>query len=351
MPARGPTDIRAVARRARVSTSTVSRFLNGKKRVSAATERRILSSVAALGYAPNRVARSLRLSRTSTLGMLIPDNSNPFFSGLVRGAEDAARAAGFALMLFNTAEDREQERAHLETLQALRCDGVLLIAAPAGPGDAARWAGLGRLALPVVAVDRAIPLLVDTVVADNADGGAQAARHLLGLGHRRIGLISVDYDVATHRARRDGFARALAAAGVARRPEHELRVPLTVHDGRAAAVQLLATPSPPTALFVTSNALSIGAVAGVQARGLRCPDDVAVVGYDSYDWQEVFRPRLTTIEQPAYLMGQRAAALLTGRITGSSSGPPVKVVLDTKLVVRESAGARAATARRGRAHA
>jgi LacI family transcriptional regulator len=350
MPARGPADIRAVARRARVSASTVSRFLNGKKRVAAATERRILSSVAALGYAPNRVARSLRLSRTSTLGMLIPDNANPFFSGLVRGAEDAARAAGFALMLFNTGEDRDQERAHLETLQALRCDGVLLIAAPEGPDEAARWAVLRRLAVPVVAVDRAVPLPVDTVVADNAGGGAQAARHLLGLGHRRMGLVSVDYDVATHRQRRAGFVRALAAAGVARRPEHELRVPLTVEDGRAAAERLLAAPSPPTALFVTSNALSIGAIAGVQARGLRCPEDLAVIGYDSYDWQEVFRPRLTTVEQPAYSMGQRAAALLAGRITGSVSGPPVKVVLDTKLVVRESAGARATRTHTRRAH-
>jgi LacI family transcriptional regulator len=330
------SDIRAVAKRAGVSISTISRFLNGKKRVSSDTEQRILSAVTTLGYAPNRVARSLRQGRTMTLGILVPDNSNPFFAGLVKGAQDAARAAGFALVLFDTNEDRAQERAHLEALQALRCDGALLIAAPAGDDEGERWRGLDRFPLPLVAVDRQVPFAVDTVVIDNANGGYEAVRQLVKLGHQRIGLLTVEYDVSTHRDRRSGYVRALAEAGIERRRDHEVRVPLTVNDGFAGASRLLELADAPTAIFVTSNALTIGAVAAIHARGLRCPQDVSVIGYDSYDWQEVFQPRLSTVKQPSYLMGQRAAELLLERIAGRKKGPPEKVVLRSSLILRES---------------
>lgn len=330
------SDIRTVARRAAVSISTVSRFLNGKKRVSSQTEQRILAAVKAVGYAPNRVARSLRLSRTNTMGLLIPDASNPFFSGLVKGAEDAARAAGLALILFDTNEDRAQEQAHLGTLVSLRCDGVLLIAAPTGPDEPERWRNFDRFPLPVVVVDRAVPLPTDTVVADNASGGYEATSHLVGLGHRRIGIIGPDYDVASQRDRRAGYMRALAEAHVAHEPGYDVRVPLTVDGGFSGASKLLDLPEPPTAFFATSNALAIGAVAALKARGLRCPGDVSVIGYDSYEWQEVFQPRLSTVKQPSYLMGQRATELLIERITGKKKGPAEKVVLRSSLVLRDS---------------
>jgi DNA-binding LacI/PurR family transcriptional regulator len=255
---------------------------------------------------------------------------------MVKGAEDAARAAGFALVLFNTNEELAQERAHLETLQALRCDGALLICAPAVAEERARWDALEHFPLPLVAVDRAVPLPVDTVVADNAGGGHEAGRQLAKLGHRRIGLVTVDYEVSSHRDRRAGFHRALAEAKVERRKEYEVRVPLTVNDGFAGTSRLLDLAEPPTAIFVTSNALTIGTIGALQARGLRVPQDVSVVGYDSYDWQEVFQPRLTTVKQPSYLMGQRAAELLVARVVGKRKGAAEKVVLPTTLVVRDS---------------
>ncbi len=335
-PPGATADIRAVAERAGVSISTVSRYLNGKKRVRAETEKRIRSAVAAFGYAPNRVARSLRLNRTMTLGLLIPDNSNPYFSGLVKGADDAAREAGYALVLFNSNEERERERGHLQTLQALHCDGALLIAAPEGPDEEERWGWLRHFPLPIVCLDRAAPLPVDTVEADNEAGGYEATRFLLGLGHRRIGLVTVAYEASSQRGRTAGYARALAEAGVPRRPDYEARVPLTVEGGLAGSRQLLSLTDRPSALFATSNFLAIGAVAAVQARGLRCPDDVSIVGYDSYPWQDVFSPRLTTVKQPSYEIGRRATELLLRRINNGNTEPPQRVVFRPALVVRAS---------------
>lgn len=328
-----------MAAKARVSTSTVSRFLNGKKRLSPGTERRIQNAVNALGYAPNRVARSLRMSRTSMIGMLIPDSSNPFFSGVVKGAEDAARSAGFALILFSTNEDADQELAHLGSLRALRCDGALLIAAPVGPNETAHRKRLEDLPLPIVCVERTVGLPFDTVIADNRSGAYEATRHLIDLGHRRIGLVSADREISSHVHRREGYAQAMAEARLRAPVSWNLRSPLTVNDGFRAASRLLALDDPPTAIFAASNSLCLGAVAALRSARKRCPDDVSVVGYDSYDWQDMFEPRLSTVKQPAYLLGQRSAELLIDRITGKKSGPPEEVILRPELVVRGSTAA------------
>jgi LacI family transcriptional regulator len=325
-----------VARAAGVSISSVSRYLNGKKRLSAETEQRILKVTAELGYAPNRVARSLRLQSTDTIGVLLPDSSNPFFSELVKGVEDAARTSGFAIVLLNSAEDREREAAQLRTMVDLRCDGALVIVAPFGPDEEQRRERLRSLPIPAVFVDRLPGFPADSVVADNMHGGYEATRHLIGLGHRRIGLVSVDYQVSSQRDRVAGWAQALAEAKLPRRTEHEAYVPLTVQDGFSGTSRLLGRKEPPTALFVTSNSLAIGAVAAVQARGLSCPRDVSVIGYDSYEWQDVFAPRLSTVHQPAYLMGQRAATLLIQRLREGRGDRPEGIVLRPTIVVRGS---------------
>jgi LacI family transcriptional regulator len=254
----------------------------------------------------------------------------------VRGAEDACRNAGFALVLSSSGEDRAREAAHLQTLQDLRCDGALIIVTPEGPQEAERRERLERFPLPAVYLDRLPGIPADTVVADNFNGGHEATRYLIRLGHRRIALVTVDYEVSSHRDRRSGYLAALKEAGLGRRPELEAHVPLTVQDGFSAASALLALPERPTAFFVTSSALTIGTVSAIQARGLRCPQDASVIGYDSYEWQEVFAPRLSTIKQPAYLIGQRAAELLLDRVSGKKTGAREKLVLRTTLLVRDS---------------
>ncbi len=335
---KNPVDIRAVAQRAGVSIATVSRCLNDK-RVSPGAEQRIRAAIKELGYSPNRLARSLRSRRTMTLGMVIPDITNPFFPAVVSGVEETARAARYALMLFNAGEDEEREWECLKVLQALRCDGILLIMAPDGPAHARRRAQLQQLRLPIVYLDRAPDFEADTIVADNLRSAQEAVRHLLMLGHRQIGVVAADLAVTVHRDRLEGYRRALLDAGVTPSPALEARAQPTLADGYAATVQLLSRPDRPTALFVTSNRLTMGTMAAIEAHGLRCPQDISVVGFDNYEWHDVYHPRMTTVSQPTYLMGARAAELLIRRIAGTQTGPPQRMLLKCELVIRESTSA------------
>ena len=325
-------DIRAVAARAGVSVASVSRFLNGKKRVRPETEARIQEAVSTLGYRPNPIAQSMRTNRTQLVGLILPDSSNPFFSALVRGAEDALGASGYALTLLNSNEDVTREQELLERLKRLRCDGVILIPAPETENELQRWEGHDP-AFPLVVVDREAGIPTDLVAVDNALGGTLAATYLLANGHRRIGLLSVDYQVSSHRARRAGFVQALSEVGLT--PCGEAFVPLTVEDGSRATKALLARDEPPTALFVTSSSLTIGALTAFQAQGLQCPRDISIVGYDSYPWQEILTPRLTVICQPAYEMGQCAAERLLARMQGADAAPQ-RQILPPTLIVRDS---------------
>jgi LacI family transcriptional regulator len=334
---KGSADIRDVAQRAGVSISTVSRYLNDKP-VGAVAQQRIRAAVQELSYSPNRVARSLRARQTMTLAMVIPDITNPFFPDVVKGAEDTARTAGFALMLFNAAEDEDREWNCLEVIQALRCDGALLIMAPEGPNHAKRRDQLRHLPLPVVYVDRAPDFDADIVVADNLHSAREAVRHLVRLGHTRIGAVLPDLKVTVHRDRLAGYRSALTEAGLPQNSQYEVRVTPTVGDGYSAGARLLALANAPSAIFVTSNRLTAGVVASIEAHGLNCPRDVSVIGYDNYDWQEVYHPKMSTIAQPTYLMGVRAAELLIRRLSTVSKEVPQSILLRSTLLIRESTG-------------
>jgi LacI family transcriptional regulator len=333
------SDIREVARRAGVSISTVSRYLNHKV-VSPAAERRIEEAIRELAYLPNRIARSLKMKRTMTLGMVIPDITNPYFPEVVKGVDMAARAAGFNLILANAGEDPLIEWDHMQTMRGLRCDGVLLIPAPGNSesDETERQRRLEAYPLPLVFVDRSLHVDRDVVVSDNLRSAGEAVRHLLRLGHTRIALLDTTLAVSSHRERADGYIQVMRDAGLGPDPKHMLRALPTVADGFAATVKLLETNPAPTALFVPSNRSTIGALQAVSARGLRCPEDISLVSYDDYEWQEAFRPRLTTVAQPAFLLGQRGAEVLINRITSESDAPSEQVVLSSRLVVRESCG-------------
>jgi LacI family transcriptional regulator len=330
-------NIRAVAERAGVSTASVSRYINGK-RVSPAAEKRIVAAIEALGYAPSGVARGLKLRQTMTIGMVIPDITNPFFPAVVRGVEDTVRDAGYTLMLMNAGEDEDREWDCLRALLAQRCDGALLIMAPIGPSHATRRHQLQQLKLPIVYVDRTPDFAADVVTTDNRASAQEAVRHLLRLGHARIGVLTPRAEISVHRDRVEGYRRAVTDAGLPLRPELEIQASPTEADGYSAASRLLSMPEPPSAIFATSNGLTIGAMAAIEGHGLACPDDISVVGYDSHAWQDVFHPRLTMVAQPTYLMGARAAELLIARIRHGHPVPSERIVLPSTLVVRESCG-------------
>lgn len=337
VPGPGTSGIHGVAARAGVSISTASRFLNGKK-VRPVAEKRLSAAVLELGYSPNRVAQSLRRARTTTLGMIIPDITNPFFPAVVKGVEDTARSAGFALVLLNAGEDGARESDCLAVVHALRCDGLLMIMAPLRDHHMRRRTGPQDLKVPVVYIAAAPDFEADMVLADDVRAAEQAVRHLVSLGHTRIGCLAADSDLSVHRNRFEGYRSALRKAGLKERPEFEVRARATVADGYSATTRLLALPNRPTALFATSYRLTIGVMSAIESDGLRCPEQISVIGYDSYDWQDVFHPRISVIAQPSYLMGARAAELLMSRLASRKTGPPEQILLQSTLVLRESCG-------------
>lgn len=328
--------VRQVARRAGVSTATVSRALSGSGPVSPGAAERVRSASRALGYEPNRIARSLRVRRTRLAGVLIPDIQNPFFTAVVRGVEDVLQAEGWTLLLGNSDDHADRESRSLATLRAEGAAGVVLV--PGQEGSAYRSL-LGR-GLVLVAIDRSPEGLdVDRVTVANVEGARRAVAHLLALGHRRVGLVGGPRGLSTSADRRRGYDAALAAAGVRRLASLVEEGDFRPRGGRAAAERLLSREPRPTALFVTNDLMTLGAYEALRARGLRVPQDVAVVGFDDAPWAPWLDPPLTTVAQPAYELGRTAAELLLARLE-EPARPPRSVVLDAPLVVRESCGAR-----------
>lgn len=326
---------RDVARRAGVSTSTVSHVLNGTRVVSAELRERVLTAARELHYEPNAVARSLKIKRSNALGLIISDIANPFFTAVVRGVEDVASEQGYTLILGNTDEDPAKEEAYLRALAARRVDGLIL--APAGePHEYLER--LVRTGFPIVFLDREVPgLAIPAVVLDSVYSARVAVRHLIRLGHTRIGMVAGRDRISSTTERVDGYREALAEAGIAFDPALLVSGGSRTEGARAATDRLLELRPRPTALFVANNLMTIGAVAAVRARGLDIPGDVAVVGFDDFSWADVFRPRLTTIAQPTYELGRTAAELLVRRLAGDLEGP-MRVVLRGELIVRESCG-------------
>jgi LacI family transcriptional regulator len=331
-----------VARAAGVSIATVSATINQTAYVSPPLQDRVRRAIAEVGYHPDVIARSLRTRTTKTLGLVISDIANPFFTSVIRGIEDVANARGYALVLCNTDERLEKERAYLQLLRSRRVDGVIM--APVGDADA--YVDLNdTLGVPVVFIDRSAPARADVVVTDNVRGASEVVRHLTGLGHRRIGVITGLPRISTSEERLAGYEAALRAAGVPADPALMKVGYSRLEGGHRAAQELLGMPDRPTAIFATNNLMAIGLMRAVAERGLRCPADVSVACFDDFEWASVFHPRLTTVAQPAYEMGATAADLLLARLAGGGAPEPERRVLAPTLVVRDSCGAPPVTSR------
>lgn len=332
-----------VARRARVSTSTVSHVLNGTRFVSPATRTRVEAAVAGLRYRPNALARSLRRGRSHTLGMIVPDSANPFFAEMGRAIELAAFEAGFSVILCNTENDRDKERLYLKVLAENQVAGVVLVAA--GERDDS-FESLAHGRLPVVAMDRERPgLALDTVLADHRLGGQLATRHLIGLGHRRIGCVTGPARLSPSVERLAGYRRALREADVPLDEALVVRGDFHAATGAAAARALLGSPGRPTAVFACNDLMAMGVLSAAAAAGLRVPADLAVVGYDDIELAPFTIPSLSTVAQPKREMGQEVVKLLLNRI-GDGRLPPQREVLPVSLRVRQSCGGTAQAARR-----
>ncbi|MCD2195657.1 LacI family transcriptional regulator [Actinomycetospora endophytica] len=327
-----------VARRAGVSTATVSHVLNNTRAVSDDTKAAVLAAVEETAYTPNTVARSLATSRTTTIGLVLSAISNPYFGELLSAAESAAAAAGYTLLLVDPHEDPEYERTVVARLHHHRVDGVVL-APSAQPDSALEY--LARHAVPAVLLDRlltgGLAAGLDQVGSENREATATLTRHLVEHGHRRIALIEGLAGLSTTDERRDGFARALADAGIERDPALEVSGESATEPARAAMAALLASPEPPTAVVAGNNSMTIGVIGALRDAGARVPDDVAVVAFDDFAWADLFEPRLTAMAQPFARIASEAVRLLLRR--QAQPDAPVEVLrLPPSFMVRESCG-------------
>ncbi len=333
--------IRDVARRAGVSPMTVSRVINRSARVSADTRGRVEAAIAQLGYVPSRLARGLSAQRTGTLAVIVPDVANPFFTLIVRSAEDVARRAGFRVILCDTRADLALEREVIEEMIAHRVEGILI--APVNDRSRDHLRRLARFGLPFVLVDRTIAGIdADAVLGDSVDGARRLVAHLISLGHRRIGMIVESEEVSTARDRRRGYDAALHEAGIPLEPALVTESTVDPAGGAAGMRQLLGLDDPPTAVFTVNNLVALGAIEAVRAAGLEVPDDIALVCFDDIEYASRLYPFLTVMEQPAETFGTLGTQLLLERIDGRGPDRRRMVVLPAEFVVRRSCGTVAA---------
>ncbi len=331
-----------VAKKAGVSTMTVSRAINGGVGVRPETRRRVESAVAELDFVPNGVARGLMTRKTGTLGLIVPDIVNPFFTMVVRGAETVARRAGYRLLLCNSEADVSQEREYVEHMISHRVEGLLV--APSGDRSKANLSLLIRRKVPFVLIDRSVAgLKCDLVHSDGVTGSKRLINHLVSLGHRRIAVIIEADDVSTARERLQGYREALKAANLKFAPEAIIRTTADRAGGYEAMRQILELKQPSTAVFAVNNMTALGAMQALRERGLSVPSDIALVCFDDVEHLAVLSPFLTVVNQPTELFGAHAAQLLLDRISRDDGGRRRNIVLPTDLIVRGSCGAQKET--------
>jgi DNA-binding LacI/PurR family transcriptional regulator len=326
-------NIKDVARLASVSTATVSRVLANERYVKEDVRRAVQAAMEQLNYQPSRTARSLRSQRSRIIGLIISDIQNPFFTSLVRAVEDVAYGQEYALFLCNADEDSEKEKFYLDLMQAEHVAGVIV--SPTRE-KADPCLELVKARIPFVVVDRTLAdVQVDTVVLDNIQGAYDLVSHLIADGHKRIGAVLGHPIATTGRERYEGYARALADHHLPLEPDLvRVGAPREL-VGHRLTEELLALPEPPTALFTGNSLLTMGALRALRQREWQIPHDMALVGFDEFEWMALMRPGLTVIAQPTYDIGRIAAELLLQRIEDPAR-PPQKVVTRGLLHVRQS---------------
>lgn len=325
--------MKQVAERAGVSTSTVSHVINNTRKVSADVRERVLAIIAETRYIPSAVARSLKNDRTNTIGMMVPNSSNPYFAELIQGIEDAAFKLSYNIILCNAYDDPIKQAAYLRVLLEKRIDGLILVSSGA---DAALADLLQTASVPMVLVDREVAgVEADFIESNHEEGGYLAARYLVDLGHRRIGCVSGPAELQPSRDRVAGYRRALAEAGIEHDPAYLLHSDFTSEGGFNAFGKLLALETPPTAIFASNDLMAIGGICAAAEAKVRVPQQLSVVGYDDIALASYSTPRLTTVVQPKYAMGEMITHLLLERIAGGHL-PLRRELLKTRLVERQS---------------
>lgn len=326
--------IKDIARQAAVSTATVSYVINESRYVSPELKSRVLEAIGQLGYYPDDNARSLRSKKTSTIGLIVPDNSNPFFAEIAKGVEDAGFEAGYTVILGNSNAMLERELAYLDVLLSKRVDGIILFSTST------------ELSQAETITDRGIPtavfyrdpgdLDVDSFALDNQQAGYLATQHLIRLGHSQIACIKPLSATNPSALRVAGYKQALAEHGLTWSDTLTPQGNNLISGGEQATQALLAAGQPFSAIFACNDAMAIGAMRALRDAGYRVPEDISIVGFDDIILASYSNPPLTTIASPKYEAGRLAVQRLIERINGKHAGGARKFILETELILRES---------------
>ncbi len=331
------TTLSDVARRAGVSTMTVSRVINESGYISQETRARVNDAISELGYMPNALARQLRSRRTKTVALVVTDIRNPFFTTIASGVEDTARGRGYAVMFCSTYESEAEEAEYVRILIERRVDGVLLVPA-CGAGTSVQL--LQDHGMPTVVLDRHISSVrTDEVRADSRGGARGAVRHLTELGHRRIAILAGPEGVSTSTDRVAGYREALLEACPKGDCGQILFGEFNEASGYAMTRQILQADPRPTAIFAANNFIAFGAMRALGEAGLEIPRDISMVVFDDLPPGWVVDPFFTVVSQPAYQIGIEAASLLFERLAGEAPPEPRSVILPSELIVRRSTAA------------
>jgi LacI family transcriptional regulator len=327
-----PVTLADIAREAGTSASTASRALNGRGYVSEAARDRLVAVANRLGYVPNASARTLKQRTSRVVGVVVSDLDNQFYARLAAGIEQVLREADYQMMVLGDNSEAAEEVAGARTFLAMRAPGVIMTPVGSDATELLRSRGIA-----VVEVDRRLAdVPCDAVVIDNERGGREATMHLVGLGHRRIGLLGVETDWTSDAGRLSGYRTALRNAGITFDKRLVVRIPLHSPDTEMR-IEALLDEGAPTAIFAANNTLAEQVWHVLRRRGLRIPGDVSLVGFDDVPWMGMVDPAITVVEQPTLELGRRAALLLLRRLDGPTLEPAVEI-LQPRLVVRGSTG-------------
>ncbi|RBM35885.1 substrate-binding domain-containing protein [Vibrio tarriae] len=323
-----------IARLAGVSTSTVSHVINKSRFVSDEIAERVNNAAQQLNYAPSALARSLKMNRTKTIGMLVTTSTNPFFGEVVKGVERSCYHQGYNLILCNTEGDNQRMKASINTLLQKRVDGLLLMCSTL---EGERLDVFDRYPdIPIVVMDWGPILFASDKIQDNSlQGGYMAAKHLIECGHKEIGCITGPLIRHQAQMRYEGYKRALAEAGIAINPDWIVESDFECEGGYQAFEKLYERGKLPSALFVSNDMMAMGVIQAASQRGLRIPDDLSLIGYDDVHIAKFMTPALTTIHQPKYRLGKAAVDTLLYRLENPDTTAQV-VQLEPTLMVRSS---------------
>jgi LacI family transcriptional regulator len=327
--------LKEVAKQAGFSTATVSNVLNATKYVSDEVKEQVYSVMKALNYQPNNIAKSLRIQKSRIIGLLIPEIDNPFYSSVVRGIEYELAANKYNVLLCNTDSSIEKEREYLEGLIGKRIDG-LIVSSAGNTGDYFR--SLESAGVPIVFLNRCPPFMnCDVIMTNNTRGAYTATEHLITHGYRKIGIITGPPSISTGKDRITGYRRALEDYGIAELEPLVKEGLFDYQSGYEKMKELMEQEMKPEAVFISNNSMTLGGYKYLKEKGIRIPEEVAVIAFDDPEWAELVNPPVTSVRQQTYELGIQAAKLMTSSIKDTKTKRDI-VYLDTSLIIRQSCG-------------